>query len=87
MARLKILHRDKDLIVIHKPSGMKTYRDEKGELHTYSAVCPHLQCIVRWNALEKSFDCPCHGSRFAADGHAINGPAIDGLTPVPRPVS
>jgi len=71
-------------------SGMNklaAFRDQAGELHTFSAVCPHLQCIVRWNALEKSFDCPCHGSRFAGDGHALNGPAIGGLTPVPPPVS
>lgn len=60
---------------------LAAFRDEQGNLHTFSAVCPHLQCIVRWNGLEQTFDCPCHGSRFATDGHAVNGPAISGLTP------
>lgn len=52
------------------------YRDEKGNLHKFTAVCPHLGCIVRWNETEKTWDCPCHGSRFdKLDGHVINGPA------------
>ena len=55
------------------------YRDEKSELHTFSAVCPHLHCIVHWNADEKTFDCPCHGSRFTCMGEVINGPATKGL--------
>ena len=55
------------------------HRDHDGALRRYSAVCPHLGCIVSWNAVEKSWDCPCHGSRFAADGHVLNGPAVSGL--------
>lgn len=55
------------------------YRDEKGALHERSAVCPHLGCIVAWNSLENSWDCPCHGSRFDAYGKVINGPAISDL--------
>jgi len=55
------------------------YRDEAGALHRHSAVCTHLGCIVHWNATEKTWDCPCHGSRFAPDGHVLNGPAITGL--------
>lgn len=55
------------------------YRDEEGKPHCYSAVCPHLGCIVKWNACEKSWDCPCHGSRFNIDGQVLNGPAIEGL--------
>ena len=51
------------------------YRDEKGNLHERSAVCPHLGCIVQWNPAEASWDCPCHGSRFNKTGDAINGPA------------
>jgi len=51
------------------------YRDYDNTLRAFSAVCPHLKCIVQWNNDEKSFDCPCHGSRFAADGTVINGPA------------
>ena len=51
------------------------YRDENGELHERSAVCPHLGCIVKWNQATKTWDCPCHGSRFDRLGKVINGPA------------
>ena len=57
------------------------YRDDSGKLHKFSAVCPHLKCIVRWDACEKTWDCPCHGSRFDALGHVLNGPAISDLEP------
>lgn len=55
------------------------YRDASGTLHSFSAVCPHLGCVVQWNADEKTFDCPCHGSRFSRDGSVINGPAVSNL--------
>jgi glycine/D-amino acid oxidase-like deaminating enzyme/nitrite reductase/ring-hydroxylating ferredoxin subunit len=55
------------------------YKDATGTLHAYSAVCPHLGCIVQWNGEEKSFDCPCHGSRFTCEGKVINGPASTDL--------
>jgi glycine/D-amino acid oxidase-like deaminating enzyme/nitrite reductase/ring-hydroxylating ferredoxin subunit len=57
------------------------YRDGHGRLHAFSAVCPHLKCIVRWDGCEKTWDCPCHGSRFDALGHVVNGPAITDLEP------
>ena len=55
------------------------YRDEEGTLHKFSAVCPHLKCVVRWDGCEKTWDCPCHGSRFDALGRVLNGPAISDL--------
>jgi glycine/D-amino acid oxidase-like deaminating enzyme/nitrite reductase/ring-hydroxylating ferredoxin subunit len=55
------------------------YRDEGGALHERSAICAHLGCVVRWNSTEKTWDCPCHGSRYQRDGHVVNGPAINGL--------
>jgi glycine/D-amino acid oxidase-like deaminating enzyme/nitrite reductase/ring-hydroxylating ferredoxin subunit len=51
------------------------YRDDRGTLHARSAVCPHLGCIVDWNHAERTWDCPCHGSRFDCHGRVINGPA------------
>ncbi len=56
-------------------------RDESGGLHEHSAVCPHLGCVVSWNDVEHTWDCPCHGSRFTADGHVICGPATSPLAP------
>jgi Rieske Fe-S protein len=58
------------------------YRDERGTLHECSAVCPHLGCIVSFNAVEKTWDCPCHGSRFDGSGRVIVGPANRDLEPV-----
>lgn len=55
------------------------YRDEQGVVHRYSAVCPHLGCIVKWNDGEKTWDCPCHGSRFDAHGRVVNGPSAENL--------
>lgn len=55
------------------------YKDPGGSLHAYSAICTHLGCVVQWNGEEKSFDCPCHGSRFTCEGKVINGPAATDL--------
>jgi Glycine/D-amino acid oxidases (deaminating) len=57
------------------------YRDEDGGLHAVSARCTHLGCLVRFNAAERSWDCPCHGSRFDVDGAVLEGPAVE---PLPR---
>ncbi|WP_207432075.1 FAD-dependent oxidoreductase [Sabulibacter ruber] len=51
------------------------YRDESGKLHVVSAVCTHMACLVHFNKAEKSWDCPCHGSRFGVDGKVLEGPA------------
>jgi len=51
-------------------------RDPDGSLHTVSPVCTHLGCRVAWNRAERSWDCPCHGSRFAPDGQVLQGPAV-----------
>lgn len=61
---------------------LAVYRSHDNTLHTMSAACPHLGCVVAWNAVESSWDCPCHGSRFEATGGVINGPANVGLSPV-----
>jgi glycine/D-amino acid oxidase-like deaminating enzyme/nitrite reductase/ring-hydroxylating ferredoxin subunit len=54
---------------------LAVYRAEDGSVHASAAVCTHAGCLVRWNKLERSWDCPCHGSRFQPDGEVISGPA------------
>lgn len=60
-------------------SKIAVYKDPHQHTHYFSAVCPHLNGIVRWNSMEKTWDCPCHGSRFDRMGNVINGPAATGL--------
>ena len=55
-------------------------RDDDGQLHAVSAVCPHMGCLLEWNDGEASWDCPCHGSRFSPDGDVLEGPATDDLS-------
>ena len=72
--------------VVDGPDGkLALYRDEAGTAHAVSAVCTHLGCAVHWNPAEKSWDCPCHGSRFATDGSVLHGPAQKPLEPKPAP--
>ena len=73
-------------IIRRGAAKIAVYRDSSHELHEFSAVCPHLGCIVAWNALEQSWDCPCHGSRFSPEGQVLNGPAVTGLTPIAHEV-
>lgn len=61
---------------LHKVAA---YRSADGTLNAYTAICPHLGCVLQWNADETSFDCPCHGSRFTNEGVVINGPALSDL--------
>jgi glycine/D-amino acid oxidase-like deaminating enzyme/nitrite reductase/ring-hydroxylating ferredoxin subunit len=73
------LPHDSGALMRHGAKKIAVYRDEAGEVHMRSAVCPHLYCIVDWNASEKTWDCPCHGSRFDRFGKVINGPALSNL--------
>jgi len=55
------------------------YHDENDNFEKKSAVCTHLGGIVHWNEFEKTWDCPCHGSRFNVHGKVIEGPALNDL--------
>ncbi len=68
--------------VFLRPQGRTAaYRDEDGVLHAVSARCTHLGCTVRWNAGERTWDCPCHGSRYDLSGAVLEGPAVRPLDP------
>ena len=66
-------------IVGRRGDQSAVYRDRDGHVHAVSARCTHLGCIVSWNPAERSWDCPCHGSRFSVDGEVLHGPAVRGL--------
>lgn len=73
------LQPEEGCVVSQAGQAVAVFRDKDSELHAVSAVCPHLGCQVHWNSSEKSWDCPCHGSRFSHDGEVLNGPALTGL--------
>jgi glycine/D-amino acid oxidase-like deaminating enzyme/nitrite reductase/ring-hydroxylating ferredoxin subunit len=79
---LRTVRRGQGKIIEHHGAKVAAYRDENGALTLRSATCTHLACVVGWNAAERSWDCPCHGSRFSVDGNVIAGPAEAPLPPV-----
>jgi nitrite reductase/ring-hydroxylating ferredoxin subunit len=72
---------------ILKLNGKKTaaYRSEDGRVHLLSPICTHLKCLIHWNAADKTWDCPCHGSRFKPTGEVLSGPAEEPLERMPWP--
>jgi len=72
---------DEGAVIQDGLNKIAVYRDEKGFTRQFSAVCPHLGGIVHWNNVEKTWDCPCHGSRFNTSGEPVNGPAKSCLKP------
>ncbi len=73
------LHRCQGAIVRVDGKKSAVYLDEHGKRTVLSPVCPHMGCIVAWNPAEKTWDCPCHGSRFLPTGELMAGPAEAGL--------
>ncbi|EFL21437.1 Rieske family iron-sulfur cluster-binding protein, partial [Streptomyces himastatinicus ATCC 53653] len=66
--------------VVRVGAGQRAvHRDEEGALHALSARCTHLGCLVRFDDAERTWECPCHGSRFAVDGSVLQGPAVHPL--------
>lgn len=66
-------------IVKYEGHRLALYKDDGGQLHAVNPVCPHAKCSVAWNSAEKSWDCPCHGSRFSFNGELLTGPARSDL--------
>ena len=66
-------------VVNYHGKRMGAFRDNGGEVHLVSLRCPHIGCELEWNAVDCTWDCPCHGSRFTYDGEAIGNPAVKGI--------
>lgn len=64
---------------------LAVFRDEQDQIHSVSAICTHMKCVVGWNPVDRTWDCPCHGSRFTIEGKVIHGPATADLEPRPDP--
>ncbi|MEO5893610.1 MAG: FAD-dependent oxidoreductase [Ferruginibacter sp.] len=79
LAGLSELAKGEAKIVKYEGHAMGIYKDEHGTAHAVNTVCPHIKCSVSWNTAEKSWDCPCHGSRFSYDGDLLTAPAVKGL--------
>ena len=75
------LKRGEGAIMREGISKIAVHKDESGKVHKLTAICPHLGCIVAWNSTEQTWDCPCHGSRFSAEGRVYQGPANGDLSP------
>jgi glycine/D-amino acid oxidase-like deaminating enzyme/nitrite reductase/ring-hydroxylating ferredoxin subunit len=60
-------------------ANIAAFRDEQGKVHAISAACSHMGCLVGWNEIDRTWDCPCHGSRFTLDGEVLAGPATQRL--------
>jgi len=73
--KLEQLPREEGAHVSWNGQNIGAYRDDNGKVHAVDITCTHLGCSVNWNKAEKSWDCPCHGSRFTIDGEVLNGPA------------
>jgi glycine/D-amino acid oxidase-like deaminating enzyme/nitrite reductase/ring-hydroxylating ferredoxin subunit len=79
---LRAVRRGQGKIIDYHDQRVAAYRDEAGHVMVHSAVCTHMGCVVGWNQAERTWDCPCHGSRFDVDGKVIGGPAEAPLSEV-----
>jgi glycine/D-amino acid oxidase-like deaminating enzyme/nitrite reductase/ring-hydroxylating ferredoxin subunit len=80
--KLSELEYNEGRVISFKNEKIAVYKDKNGKIQSHSAVCTHLGCIVAWNSTEKTWDCPCHGSRFRYDGTVLQGPAVKSLPDV-----
>jgi glycine/D-amino acid oxidase-like deaminating enzyme/nitrite reductase/ring-hydroxylating ferredoxin subunit len=78
---LRAVRRGQGKIIDWNGKTVAAYRDEHGATTIRSATCTHMGCLVAWNGAERTWDCPCHGSRFKPNGDVISGPAE---TPLPE---
>ncbi len=80
--RFEDINKDEGAVVMVNGERSGCYRDQDGQLHVVDTTCTHLGCEVEWNHGDRTWDCPCHGSRFSYDGEVIDGPAVHPLKKV-----
>ncbi|MBY9077720.1 FAD-dependent oxidoreductase [Paenibacillus sp. HN-1] len=80
--KLEELQPDEGAVVRHDGRRVGAYKDPEGGIHLVDRTCTHLGCECAWNESERSWDCPCHGSRFSYDGEVLEGPAVEPLARV-----
>ncbi|MDO5010085.1 MAG: FAD-dependent oxidoreductase [Intestinibacter bartlettii] len=73
------IQKEEGKIIVIDGDKYGAYRDKDGKLYVVDITCTHLGCELKFNSFEKSWDCPCHGSRFSYDGSILNGPALKPL--------
>jgi Rieske Fe-S protein len=78
---LRAVKRGEGRILAYNGEQVAAFRDDDGSVTMVSGVCTHMGCLVDWNDAERTWDCPCHGSRFRPDGSVIGGPAE---SPLPK---
>lgn len=78
MTDFKDVPENKGKVMNINGNNVAVYND-KGKIRAFSAVCPHMGCEVQWSDTENTWDCPCHDSKFEADGRLKKGPAKRGL--------
>lgn len=83
MDKIDEIEKNQATIIREKGKRIGVYRDEMGIIQHLDTTCPHMKCEVNWNKAEHTWDCPCHGSRFAKDGQVIEGPAKKPLEHLP----
>ena len=76
------LQNDQGSVVMVKGKRAGAYKDQEGVLHIVDTTCTHLGCEVEWNHGDRTWDCPCHGSRYSIDGSVIEGPTTTPLSKV-----
>jgi Rieske Fe-S protein len=72
---LSALAKGEAKVIEYENEKVALYKDNSGNLHAVNPACTHVKCQVAWNVVEQSWDCPCHGARYDADGKVLNAPA------------
>ncbi|PYR89925.1 MAG: hypothetical protein DMF84_23080 [Acidobacteria bacterium] len=79
---LRAVKRGHGTVITREGTKVAAYRDESGATTLRSATCTHMGCVVAWNDAERTWDCPCHGSRFKPNGAVLSGPAESPLSEI-----